>query len=87
MVTYYKKLQPIKSHKPLNTWFVRSRDELKKIISTTTMPMATKPDRVVTYNKELNFIKSRFFYCVISLVILVSLIQFVGLERKRLSRH
>ena len=29
VVTYNKKLQPIKSHKPLNTCHVRSRDKLK----------------------------------------------------------
>ena len=49
--------------------------------------MATKPGRVVTYNKELPSIKSRPFYHVVYLLILISLIQFVGLKRKRLSRH
>ena len=51
------------------------------------MPMATKPGRVVTYNKELPSIKSRPFYQVVMLMILISLIEFVGLERKCLGRH
>ena len=49
--------------------------------------MATEPGRVVAYNKELPSIKSCTFYQVAELMILISLIRFVGLERKRLSRH
>ena len=51
VVTYYQKLQPIKSHNPLDTW---SREvtrgyviNLKHFISTTTVFMATKPGRAV----------------------------------------
>ena len=51
------------------------------------MPMATKPVRVVTYNKELPSIKSRTFYHVVMVMILISLIEFAGLEQKCLSRH
>ena len=51
------------------------------------MPMATKPVRVVTYNKELPSIKSRPFYHVVMVMILISLIEFVGLEQKCLGRH
>ena len=46
--------------------------------------MANKPGKVVTYSNELPSIKSRPFYRVVYLVILMSLIQFAGLERKRL---
>ena len=49
--------------------------------------MATKSGRVVTYNKKLPSIKSGSFYHVFWLIILISLIRFVGLGRKRLSRH
>ena len=57
VVTYYEKLQLIKSHNPLNAW---SNEVMWQIclISTTSMPMATKPGRVVIYNKELPSIKS-----------------------------
>ena len=47
--------------------------------------MAKKPGKVVTYSKELPSIKSRPFYRMVHLVILMSLIQFAGLERKRIS--
>ena len=66
---------------------MRSHGKLKKNISTTAMPMATKPGRVVTYNKELPSIKSRPFYHVVMLMILISFIEIVGLERKCLGRH
>ena len=36
VVTYYKKLQPIKSHNLMNTW---SRDKLKGFVYTTTINM------------------------------------------------
>ena len=49
--------------------------------------MANKPGKVVTYSKELPSIKSRPFYRVVHLVILMSPIQFAGLERKRLSLY
>ena len=49
--------------------------------------MAKKPGKVVTYSKELPSIKSRPFYRMVHLVILMSLIQFAGLERKRISLY
>lgn len=49
--------------------------------------MTTKPGMMVTYDKELSFIKSRQSYHVVCLANLVSLILFVGLERKRLNCH
>ena len=43
---------------------------------------------MVTYNKELSSIKSHpFYYVVVWLVILISLIQIRDLECKCLSRH
>ena len=64
-VTYYKKLEVL-NH--TNLWThgdVRSGDKLKHYISHTTIPLATKPGRVVTYNKELPSIKLRSFYHVV----------------------
>ena len=49
--------------------------------------MAAKHHSLLTYNKELPSIKLVPFYDVSYLVILISVIQFVGLERKRLSHH
>ena len=48
--------------------------------------MAAKPGRVVTNNKDLPSIKSHPYYMA-QLVILISFVQFVGLECKLLSRH
>ena len=36
---------------------MRSRDRLKTFISTTTIPVASKPGRVVIYDNELSYIK------------------------------
>ena len=55
-------------------------------ISATTIPTATNPGKVVTYNEEVPSIKSHDPLITWSSV-LISLIRFVGLERKRLSRH
>ena len=49
ILKYYKMLQSIKSHNPSNTWYVKNK---KQFIYTTTVPIATKPDSVVTYNEE-----------------------------------
>ena len=88
VATYYKKLQPIKSYNHLNMWSRKVTCKMKKhFFYTITMPIVTKPGRVVTYNKELPFIKSHPFYHVVYLVILISLIRFVGLESKCLNRH
>ena len=48
--------------------------------------MATKPGRVVTYNEDLTSIKSHKLVFMWSSNFDFSL-QFVGLERKRLSCH
>ena len=51
MVAYYEKLPSTVLHNPLNTWSLENTQEIKNIISTTTMPMATKPNRIVTFNE------------------------------------
>ena len=57
VVTYYEKHLSLKSHNPSNTW--SSEVMWNHFISTTVMPMASKPGRVVTYNKEFSSKKSQ----------------------------
>ena len=62
-----------------------SRDKLTTFDLQYYNTYGTKLGRVVTYNKELPSIKPLPFYHVVWLVVLNSLIRFVGLERKLLS--
>ena len=56
MVAYYKKLQSIKSHNPLNTW---SRE-------VTWLPnLAGWLDWMLDYNQEISSIKSGLFYYLV----------------------
>ena len=76
-MTYYKKIQTIKSQILWTRGHQRSRDKLKHAISTTTIPMVTKPGRLV--------IQSHMTLWSSGLVMLI--IQFVGLACKYLSLH
>ena len=58
VVTYDKKLQPIKSHNLLNMWSHDLVINEKNFVSTITIPVDTKSGRVVTYNNALPSIKS-----------------------------
>ena len=64
LVTCHWELASIKSHNRLNDHVkvtlkshVRLHDKLKDYISTTTMPIATKCGRIVTYREGLPLIK------------------------------
>ena len=58
VVTYDEGLPPIKSHAPLVMWSYEITGQTKTIISTTTVPVATKCGWVVTYLEGLQIIKS-----------------------------
>ena len=87
VVTYFKKLQPIKSHNQLNTW---SRDVTWLIINI----LSPLPEYLWAPNLAgwLHTMRSFLPWSYVTLwrrgqVILISLIHFIGLERKCLSRH
>ena len=86
VVTCYTKLQPI-SH---TTLWIRGHlghvINQKHFISTTRIPMATKPGRVITYYEELPSIKPNEPLIMCSSDFDFSL-QLVGLECQCLSRH
>ena len=53
LVTYLKRLLPIKSYGSKNTWSCEITRQFKNISFTMTMFVATKLDRVVTYYESL----------------------------------
>ena len=87
LVTYYKKLEPIQSHNPWNTLSREITWSIKNMLSPL-LQYLWPPNLKGWSHTMSSFLPwSHMTLWPQGLVILISLIQFVGLECKRLSRH